>query len=40
MRHSVYKKIDISILERFKKKEISEITINNERVLFDGDYTA
>ena len=32
------KEIDISILERFKEKDISEITINNERVLFDGDY--
>lgn len=32
------KEIDISILERFEEKDISEITINNERVLFDGDY--
>lgn len=30
--------IDISIFDRFVEKDISEITINNERVLFEGDY--
>ena len=32
------KEIDVSVFERFKRKEICEIIINNERVFFDGDY--
>ncbi len=32
------KEIDISIFDRFEEKDISEITINNERVFFEGDY--
>ena len=32
------KEIDIGIFDRFSKKDLSEIIINNERVFFEGDY--
>lgn len=32
------KEIGVYISNRFTKKDINEIIINNERVLFDGDY--
>ena len=32
------KQIDTGIFDRFLEKDLSEITINNERVFFDGDY--
>ena len=32
------KEIDVSVFNRFSEKDISEMTINSERVFFDGDY--
>ena len=32
------KEIGVYIFNRFTKKDINEIIINNERALFDGDY--